>query len=97
MSETQMHTDAINRFIGLANEMANNEEIPQKVISSALMTACAFYSTFVVTGNDGALNESGIEKMTKLFGERLAVVQRSKEAQAKLAQQGMDESTQSSD
>jgi hypothetical protein len=87
MSETEMHTDAINKFIGLANELVNADGIPRKVVSSALMTACAFYSTYVVTGNNGALNESGVEKMTKLFGERLSVVQKSKEANARLAQQ----------
>ena len=35
-----------------------------------------------MTGNDGALRESGVEKLTKLFGEELATVQAHKIEQA---------------
>ena len=42
------------------------------------MRACAVYSTYVVTGNDGALKPSGIEKMQQLFGEELAAIQEAK-------------------
>ena len=33
------------------------------------MRACAVYSTYVVAGNDGALRESGIDKLKQLFAE----------------------------
>jgi hypothetical protein len=46
------------------------------------MMACAVYSTYVVTGNDGALRESGVEKLTKLFGDELKVLQARKIEQA---------------
>ena len=44
--------------------------------------ACAVYSTYVVTGNDGALRESGVEKLTKLFGDELMTLQKLKVDQA---------------
>jgi hypothetical protein len=46
------------------------------------MRACAVYSTYTVAGNQGALHDSGIEKLQKLFGQQLAVVQKAKIAEA---------------
>ena len=46
--------EAIQQFIDLANEM-KNEGVSIEAVSTALMRACAVYSTYVVTGNDGAL------------------------------------------
>ena len=57
--------ECVNRFIALANEMTAEGDSPPAVVSSGLMMACAVYSTYVVTGNDGALRESGVEKLTK--------------------------------
>ena len=71
-----------NRFIALANEMTAEGDSPPAVVSSGLMTACAVYSTYVVTGNDGALRESGVEKLTKLFGDELTTLQKLKVEQA---------------
>ena len=67
--------ECVNRFIALANEMTAEGDSPPAVVSSGLMTACAVYSTYVVTGNDGALRESGVEKLTKLFGDELVTLQ----------------------
>ena len=67
--------ECVNRFIALANEMTAEGDASGPVVSSGFMMACAVYSTYVVTGNDGALRESGVEKLTKLFGEELATVQ----------------------
>ena len=83
MSETEQHLQIINRFIELANGMAREEDVSKKVISSALMTACGVYATYTITGNDGALNQSGVEKITKLFGDRLEQIQKSKMNDAK--------------
>ena len=55
--------------------MTAEVDSPPAVVSSGLMTACAVYSTYVVTGNDGALRESGVEKLTKLFGDELVTLQ----------------------
>ena len=80
--ESQQH--AINAFIELANEMKNDGASIQ-FVSTALMRACAVYSTYVVAGNDGALRESGIDKLKQLFAQELDVIQR-----AKLRQAGVD-------
>lgn len=87
MSDSQQKSDAINRFIDLANVLTA-EGSSAAAVSSGLMTACAIFATYVVTGNDGALRESGVEKITKLFGEELSAVQRAKINQAK--QSGME-------
>ena len=81
MSAPETQQDAIQAFIDLANEM-KNEGTSIALISTALMRACAVYSTYAVTGNQGALRDSGIEKLQKVFGEQLAVVQKAKIAQA---------------
>jgi hypothetical protein len=81
MSAPANQQDAIQAFIDLANEM-KNEGASIALISTALMRACAVYSTYAVTGNQGALHDSGVEKLQKVFGEQLAVVQKVKIAQA---------------
>lgn len=80
--ESQQH--AINSFIELANEMKNDGASIQ-FVSTALMRACAVYSTYVVAGNQGALKESGIEKLKLLFASELDTIQR-----AKLIDAGLD-------
>ena len=82
MSDNKNLLDALNSFIALANRMTNEDGLDSKVVSTALMRACAVYSTFVVTGNEGALRESGIEKVTKIFSEELVAVQNAKIAQS---------------
>ena len=79
--------DAINAFINVANEMKNDGASIQ-FVSTALMRACAVYSTYVVAGNDGALRESGIDKLKELFAQELDVIQK-----AKLRQAGLDPKT----
>ena len=81
MSAPETQQDAIQAFIDLANDM-KNEGTSIAWISTALMRACAVYSTYAVTGNEGALHDSGIEKLQKVFGEQLAVVQKAKIAEA---------------
>ena len=46
------------------------------------MRACAVYATYVVTGNDGALRESGVAKLKELFAQELDVIQKAKLRQA---------------
>ena len=81
MSAPASQQDAIQAFIDLANEM-KNEGASVELISTALMRACAVYSTYAVAGNQGALHQSGVEKLEKLFGQQLAVVQQAKLAEA---------------
>lgn len=82
MAEAEQKVECVNRFIELANAMSNEGNRPE-IVSSGLMTACAVYSTYVVTGNDGALRESGIDKITNLFKEELSQVQKAKVQRAK--------------
>ena len=84
MAGHESQQEAIGAFIDLANEMKNNGASIQ-FVSTALMRACAVYSTYVVAGNDGALRESGIDKLKQLFAEELDVIQR-----AKLSRAGVD-------
>ena len=72
----------VEQFVGLANAM-QKDGVPIAVVSSAFMTACATYSTFVVTGNDGALRAAGVEKLRDIFAIELAAIQRLKIEQAK--------------
>lgn len=81
MSAAEKKIECVNRFIELANTMTN-DGASRAVVSSGLMTACAVYATYIVTGNEGALRESGIEKITNLFKEELSQVQHAKIEQA---------------
>ena len=67
--------ECVNRFIALANEMTAEGDASSPIVSTGLMMACAIYSTYAVAGNDGALRDSGIAKLTKLFSEELVTVQ----------------------
>lgn len=84
MSAIDTQQDAINAFIQLANQMKDDGASIQ-FVSTALMRACAVYSTYVVAGNDGALRESGIDKLKRLFASELDTIQR-----AKLVDAGLD-------
>lgn len=77
MAAPATQQEAIQQFIDLANEM-KNDGVSIEVVSSALMRACAVYSTYVVTGNDGALHQTGVEKLQKIFGEQVQIVQQAK-------------------
>ena len=77
--------ELVNRFIEFANELTAEGDLPPPLVSSGLMMACAVYSTYVVTGNDGALRESGVEKLSKLFHQELAFVQQRKIEEAQKA------------
>lgn len=78
--------EAIQAFIDLANDMKNQGTTIQ-FVSTALMRACAVYSTYVVAGNEGALRKSGVEKLKELFADEVDSIQR-----FKLEQAGIDPS-----
>lgn len=75
----QIHQDAMNRFIDLANQM-QEEGIQRNLVGAALLTAAGLYSSFVVGGNAGGLNESGIEKLTAMFKRELERVEAAKQS-----------------
>ena len=90
MSNSISQQEAIQAFITLANDMKSNGSSIQ-FVSTALMRACAVYSTYVVTGNDGGLHASGIDKLKELFASELQEVQ-----SARLRDAGLSEPPSSS-
>ena len=81
MSEIEQHQQAIKEFIDTANNM-KDKGVSIKVVSSAMMTANAVYASYSVAGNEGALTDSGIEKITTAFAEKLAQVREIRKAEA---------------
>jgi hypothetical protein len=80
VSEADQHKNCTNKFIELANEL-RNEDIDSTLVSGALMTASAIYATFVAAGNDGALEPSGVEKISELYKRTLEHHQELKRSQ----------------
>ena len=87
METPKTQQEAISAFIELANEMKDSGASIQ-FVSTALMRACAVYSTYVIAGNQGALRQTGIEKLSELFAQELDVVQKSKLSDAGLDSEG---------
>ncbi len=73
--------DCIERFVKLANAM-QREQVPQGVISTALMTASGIYATYVAAGNEGGLTTSGMDKITAAYRGQLEQVQKLKKARS---------------
>ena len=87
METPKSQQEAISAFIDLANEMKDNGASIE-FVSTALMRACAVYSTYVIVGNQGALKQTGVEKLSELFARELDVVQKSKLSDAGLDSEG---------
>lgn len=74
MSDQDQQMEATNQFIALANEM-KDRGMPIHVVSWAMLTAGAVYSTFSVAGNTGGLNPSGVDKVVSSFRDCMNQVQ----------------------
>ena len=70
MIDQEKHQYCTNKFIELANQL-KKEEIDPTLVSGALMTAAGVYATFVATGNSGALEPSGVDKVVAVFRRTL--------------------------
>lgn len=80
MSEQEkQHQHCTNRFIELANQL-KDEKIDPALVSGALMTASSIYATYVAAGNDGTLQEGGVQKVTDLYRRTLEHYQNVKRA-----------------
>jgi hypothetical protein len=66
----EKHKYCTNRFIELANEL-KDEDIDITLVSGALMTASGIYATYVAAGNNGVLEESGLDKVVALYRRTL--------------------------
>tara|TARA_R110002110_G_scaffold91264_2_gene237420 strand:- start:35302 stop:35571 length:270 start_codon:yes stop_codon:yes gene_type:complete len=86
-NETEIHKACMQRFIDLANQMHNDEGVETGLVSAGLMTASAVYATFAVSGNDGGLNPTGVDKVTEAYKQQLEHVQKTKREQQARQQQ----------
>jgi len=92
MSEQQKqieaHNKATERFIKLANKMANEEGQDIKMISAALMAASGVYATFMSAGNQGFLAPGGVERVSEVYKNNLGYIQERKKQE--LEAQGLE-------
>ncbi|MEP1470514.1 MAG: DUF3144 domain-containing protein [Halieaceae bacterium] len=79
-SEGEQIAQANAKFIELANTM-KDEGLPTKVISAGLMTASTVYVTYVLAGNEGVLNQKGIDEVVYTYRQQLSRFQDSKREQ----------------
>lgn len=77
----EKHQAMLNEFITLANQLKDNGN-DLAVVSAALMTASALYTTYVHAGNEGYLKDSGITKVVNAYEKQLRQVQAYKMAEA---------------
>ena len=66
MNDSEKHMYCTNKFIELANEL-RKEDIEIIMVSGSLMTASCIYATYASAGNDGALEESGVDKVVQIY------------------------------
>lgn len=79
-SDAELHQEAVNRFITLANEI-KEEGVSTQVISAAMMSGSSVYATYVAAGNEGVLNGSGVDKVVDAYRQRLEQVQSARRAE----------------
>jgi hypothetical protein len=77
MDDRELHNDCTRRIIELANAM-KEEEIDIRVINAALMSASGIYSTYMVAGNAGALEPTGVDKVVTVYRQTLEHIQNRK-------------------
>lgn len=80
MNDREQHQQCTEKFINLANEM-KAEGINPQLINAALMAASGVYSTYTATGNTGALEASGVDKVVALYRKNLEYIQERKKAE----------------
>ena len=69
-SQEELHQACTNRFIDLANEMKNEGADPA-LVSGALMMASGIYATYIAAGPNGALEATGVKKVSELYRNTL--------------------------
>jgi hypothetical protein len=79
VNDQEKHQYCTNKFIRLANEL-REEGIDPSMVSGTLMTASCVYATYTATGNDGALETSGVDKVVQLYRRTMEHHQKSKKA-----------------
>lgn len=80
MSDRDNHNACTQKFVDLANELtAEGQSI--ELVNAALMSASCIYSTFAAAGNAGALEPSGVDKVTAMYRRNLEHIQERKKAE----------------
>ena len=91
MSDRENHNNCTNKFIDLANEL-KQQGYNSQLVSAALMSASGIYATYTATGNSGALEPSGVDKVVDMYKRNLEFIQvRKKEEIAGGQQQSAEE------
>ncbi|GAB4194517.1 MAG: hypothetical protein Tsb002_26140 [Wenzhouxiangellaceae bacterium] len=75
--ELELHNQATQRFIDLANEL-KGEGMDVRLVSAALMSASGVFATFTAAGNEGFLQPSGIDKIAAIYRRNLTYIQQRK-------------------
>lgn len=68
------------RFIALANTM-KDDGLDLGLVSQAMMSASGVYATYAIAGNEGGLNQSGVDKLVELYKASLEEIQQTKKQQ----------------
>ena len=77
MSDRENHNYCTQKLIGVANEL-KEEGQDIRLISAALMSASGIYATFVMAGNEGGLQPSGVDKVVMMYRRNLEHIQERK-------------------
>lgn len=86
---TDQHNQAVNRLVESANELKDKGFDP-RVISAALLSAAGIYTTYVEAGNEGFLQPDGVNKLTEIFRQQLAHIQKLKKEELRQAGHDVD-------
>lgn len=78
--------EVMNRFVKVANEMKDKGHRPE-LVNASLMAASGVYSTYLMAGNQGYLEKSGVTKVAKTYENILKQVQGWKKADQKASKQ----------
>ncbi len=77
MGDRENLQQCTSKFIDLANKL-KDEGQDTKLISAALMAASGVYATYMVAGNSGALEPSGVDKVANAYRRNLKHIQERK-------------------
>lgn len=84
MDDRDRHNHCTTKFIELANELREQGNDPQ-LVSAALMAASGVYATYVVAGNSGGLEPSGVDKVVMRYRRNLEHIQQRKKKESEKA------------
>ena len=62
------------RFVDLANAMKNEGHAPD-LVNGGLMFASCIYATYNAAGNEGYLQDTGVDKVAAVYRRNLAALQ----------------------